>query len=174
MLCKCWHYERWSFIRHRMLEETLPSWRKPGHTGRVNAGKLGFAAAWRDTAPTIPVVLTSKENRSPGWIHAVPVLPADPLVPTLFVQGPKVRDTAARQTASGTEVCVTALLPSQVLCPEPAEPITASQESFPCLAFKVFRYLRTQRNKRNFNDTLSLVFPVTWKVLSTSENLTQH
>lgn len=84
------------------------------------------------------------------------------------------RDTAARQTASGTEVCVTALLPSQLLCPEPAEPITASQESFPCLAFKVFRYLRTQRNKRNFNDTLSLVFPVTWKVLSTSENLTQH
>lgn len=72
-----------------MLEETLPSWRKPGHTGRVKAGKLGFAAARRDTAPTIPVVLTSKENRPPGWIHAVPVLPADPLVPTLFFQGPK-------------------------------------------------------------------------------------
>lgn len=43
----------------------------------------------RDTAPTIPVLLTSKESRPPAWVHAALARPADPLVPTLFFQGPK-------------------------------------------------------------------------------------
>lgn len=141
--------------------------------GRVNAGKLGFVAARRDTAPTIPVVFTSKENRPPDWINVVLVLSADPLVSTLFFQGPKQSQGHSCQGDSlwhwGLCHCTPGPAP-----PKPSAVSRASRAhysmSFHSWFSKAFRCLRMHRDKRNFKDTLSLVFP---GVLSVSENLTQ-
>lgn len=122
-------------MRHSVLEQTRPPRRKLGHTGRVKAGKLQVAAAWRDPAQTIPVVLTSKEKRPPASVHVALVLPADPLVlaPILFLR-PTLHPAQGHscQEAGPLALCPVSLqsLLSQVLCPELAELIPGSQESF--------------------------------------------
>jgi len=122
-----------------VLEEMLPPRRKPGCTGRVSAGKLEAAAAWRDSAPTIPVVLTPKEKRPPASVHVVLVLPADPLVltPILFprpkphpAQGHNCQETGSLVLWPVRLHSATQLLRSQAKSPELAEPSTGPQESF--------------------------------------------
>lgn len=124
-------------MRHSMLEETLPPRRKLGRTGTVNAGKLEVAAARRDPAPNIPVVLPSKEKRPPALVHVTLVLPADPLVlaPILFkrlkphpTQGHKCQGTSSMWPVPLHSTAQ--LLPSQTLCLELVESITGSQQSF--------------------------------------------
>lgn len=138
-----------------MLEETLPPRRKPGRTGRVNAGKLEVAAAWRDPAPTIPVVLTSKEKRPPALVHVALVLPADPLVLALILflrpkphptQGHNCQETGSLVLWPVLLHSTLWLLPSQAPCPELAEPITGPQESFHARFSKAFRCLRMHRD----------------------------
>lgn len=67
-----------------------------------------------------------KGERPPDWIHVVLVLPADPLVPTLLFQGLKQsQDTDAKETVSGTGVCVPALL----VCSTQAQRCVLSQQT---------------------------------------------
>lgn len=179
MLCKRWHYGKMKSHTTQNAGRNTSFTEEARSHGRGERRKAGICSCVEGGTQLSPSPCCSLQRRAdllPGFMQHSPSLLILLFPPYSFREQNKVRDTTAK--VCGTEVRVPALLaqllPSQALCPEPAGPLTASQESFHAWFSKAFRCLRTHRDKRNFKHTLSLVFPVTWKVLSVSENLTQH